>query len=89
VGTEPQQTDADEREARRVARLERRQAEGRQRLPLETPLMRLIATGGIVGLGVAIAAIMGARGAQGWLIGLVVSVVSLVLAALLWSSRRL
>jgi hypothetical protein len=89
VGTEPQQTDADEREARRVARVERRQAEGRQRLPLETPLMRLIATGGIVGLGVAIAAIMGARGAQGWLIGLVVSVVSLVLAALLWSSRRL
>jgi hypothetical protein len=89
VGTEPQQTDADEREARRVARLERRQAEGRRRLPLETPLMRVVATGGIVGLGVAVAAIMGSQDVQGWLIGLVVSVVSLVLAALLWSSRRL
>jgi hypothetical protein len=51
--------------------------------------MRLVATGGIVGLGVAVAAIMGSQDAQGWLIGLVVSVVSLVLAALLWSSRRL
>jgi len=89
VGTEPQQTDAEEREARQAARLERRQTEGRRRLPLETPLMRVIATGGIVGLGVVIAAIMGSQDVQGWLIGLVVSVVSLVLAALLWSSRRL
>ena len=89
MGTEPQQTEAEQREARRTARLERRATHGRDRLPLETPLMRLIATGGIVGLGVAIAAIMGSQDAQGWLIGLVVSVVSLVLAALLWSSRRL
>ena len=35
------------------------------------------------------AAIMGSQGSSAWLIGLVVSTVSLVLAALLWSSRRL
>ena len=51
--------------------------------------MRTIATAGIVAIAVVIAAIMGSQDSQGWLIGLVVSVVSLVLAALLWSSRRL
>ena len=61
----------------------------RKRLPLEAPLMRVVATAGIVGIAVAIAAIMSSQGSQGWLIGLVVSVASLVLAALLWSSRRL
>jgi hypothetical protein len=61
----------------------------RKRLPLEAPLMRIVATAGIVAIGVAIAAIMDSQDSQGWLIGLVVSLVSLVLAALLWSSRRL
>ena len=61
----------------------------RKRLPLEAPLMRGVATAGIVGIAVAIAAIMGSQGSQGWLIGLVVSIASLVLAAVLWSSRRL
>jgi hypothetical protein len=60
----------------------------RKRMPLEAPLMRLVATAGIVGIGVA-AAIMTSQDSQGWLIGLVVSIVSLVLAAVLWSSRRL
>jgi len=32
---------------------------------------------------------MGSQDSSGWLIGLVVSVVSVVLAAILWSSRRL
>ena len=61
----------------------------RQRLPLEAPLMRIVATAGIVAIGVVIAAIMGSQDSQAWLIGLVVSAVSLTLAALLWSSRRL
>jgi hypothetical protein len=88
-----------EREARRHAREEARdpQAERpgvmipnrRKRLPLEGPLMRVVASAGIVGIAVVIAAIMGSQGSQGWLIGLVVSVVSLLLAAVLWSSRRL
>lgn len=62
----------------------------RDRRPLpERLLVRLIATCGIVGIGVAIAAIMHSAGSQGWMIGLVVSAVSVVLAAVLWSSRAL
>jgi len=83
-----------EREARRAERrAERRPGvmipSRRKRLPLEAPLMRVVATAGIVAIAVAIAAIMSSQDSQGWLIGLVVSIVSLVLAALLWSSRRL
>ena len=88
-----------EREARRAARGERRDTpterpgvmipSGRKRLPLEAPFMRVVATGGIVGIGVVIAAIMTSLDAQGWVIGLAVSLVSVVLAAALWSSRRL
>ena len=87
------------REARFKARQERRPPASerppvmipsrRKRLPMEAPLMRLVASGGIVGIAVAIAAIMSSSGSQGWMIGLVTSVVSLVLAAILWSSRRL
>lgn len=55
----------------------------------EAILMRLIATFGIVGIGVAIGAIMTSQHSHGWLIGLVVAAVSVVLAAVLWSSRRL
>jgi hypothetical protein len=88
-----------EREARRVARSEQRagaeQRPGvmiptrRKRLPLEAPLMRVVATAGIVGIGVVIAAIMTSQDSKGWLIGFVVSIVSVALAAVLWSSRRL
>lgn len=88
-----------EGEARRTARDERREAPAerpgvmiprrRKRLPLEAPLMRVVATAGIVGIGVVIAAVMTSEDSKGWLIGLVVSIVSLVLAAVLWSSRRL
>jgi hypothetical protein len=83
---------ADGRDARRAKRRERPGVmipSRRKRLPLEAPLMRLVATAGIVAIGVAVAAIMGSQDSQGWLIGLVVSIVSLLLAALLWSSRRL
>jgi hypothetical protein len=62
---------------------------GRVRSGAERTFVRVIATGGIVGIGVAIAAIMASSNSQGWLIGLVVSAVSVVLAALLWSSRVL
>ena len=88
-----------EREARRAARSEQRaeaaQRPGvmipsrRKRLPLEAPLMRLVATAGIIGIGVVIAAIMASQDSSGWLIGLVVSIVSVALAAILWSSQRL
>jgi hypothetical protein len=90
---------AAERQARRKAREQRRDETGgqpavmipsrRERLPLEAPLMRVVATAGIVGIAVLVAAVMGSQDSAGWLIGLVASLVSLVLAAVLWSSRRL
>ena len=60
-----------------------------KRSAFESVFMRLIATAGIVGIGVAVAAIMTSSDAQGWIIGLVVSLLSVVMAAVLWSSRRL
>jgi hypothetical protein len=61
----------------------------RRRSAPERLFVRLIATGGIIGIGVAIGAIMTSSHSQGWLIGVVVSVVSVLLAAILWSSRQL
>jgi hypothetical protein len=60
----------------------------RRSLP-ERLLVRLVATCGIVGIGVAIAAIMVSSNSKGWIVGLVVSVVSVILAAILWSARTL
>jgi hypothetical protein len=61
----------------------------RRRTGIERLLVRIIATCGIVGIGVAIAAIMVSSKSQGWVVGLVVSIVSVVLAGVLWSSRQL
>ena len=98
-GTPPKSDPGAEREARRQERDSRRGPSAkrpgvmipnrRKRLPLEAPLMRAVASAGIVGIAVAIAAIMGSQDSAAWLIGLVVSTTSLVLAAVLWSSRRL
>src|ERR1700685_1493770 len=60
-----------------------------ERPAAERLLMRIIATIGIIAIGVAIAAIMRSQNSQGWLIGLVVGIESVVLAAVLWSSRRM
>ena len=61
----------------------------RRRSGFERLLMRLVATAGIIGIGVAIAAILASSKTQGWIIGLVVAVLSVILSALLWSSRQL
>jgi hypothetical protein len=61
----------------------------RRRSGLERLVVRVIATGGVVGIGVAIAAILAASKVQGWIIGLVVAIVSVLLSAVLWSSRQL
>jgi hypothetical protein len=61
----------------------------RRRLGLERLVVRVIATGGVIGIGVAIGAILAASKVQGWIIGLVVAIVSVVLSAVLWSSRQL
>ena len=61
----------------------------RRRSRLERLIVRLVATCGVIGIGVAIAAIMVSSKSQGWVVGLVVSIVTVILSALLWSSRML
>jgi hypothetical protein len=61
----------------------------RRRLKAESVLMRFVATGGIVGLGVLLGAILVSQDVQGWIVGLVVALVSVILSAILWSSRQL
>jgi hypothetical protein len=62
---------------------------GRRRYGVERVFMRVIATGGIIAIGVAIAAILASSNVQGWIIGLVVACISVVLSAVLWSSRQI
>ena len=54
---------------------------------VERLFVRVIATGGIIGIGVALGAILAGNKVQGWIVGLVVAVVSLVLAGALRSAR--
>jgi hypothetical protein len=56
---------------------------------LESALVRVIATCGVVAIGVAIGAILISQSVAGWITGLVVSLVSVILSAILWSSQRL
>ena len=62
---------------------------GGSRRGIESVFVRLVATSGIVGICVALAAIIGTQDVAFWIIGLAVSLVSVVLAAILWSSRTL
>ncbi len=55
----------------------------------ESALVRVVATGGIVGIGTALGAILGAFDVDAWAIALVASLLSVVLAAVLWRSRVL
>ena len=61
----------------------------RRRTGVERGAMRAVATGGIVGIGVALGSVLVGQDVAGWIVGLAVSVVSIILAALLWSSRQL
>jgi hypothetical protein len=51
--------------------------------------MRVLATGGIIGLATALGAVLVSQSVAGWIVGLVVGLTSVILAALLWSSRQL
>jgi protein-S-isoprenylcysteine O-methyltransferase Ste14 len=59
------------------------------RASAESILVRCIATAGVVGVGTALGAILVSANVAGWIIGLAVSLVSVILVALLWRSRRL
>ncbi len=63
--------------------------ERRERPPLESAFVRVVATCGVVGIGVALGAILASQHVAGWIIGLVVSLVSVIISAVLWSSRRM
>ena len=61
----------------------------RRRTGIERGFMRLVATGGIIGVAVILGAVLVGQDVAGWIVGLVVGLVSVILAALLWSSRQL
>jgi hypothetical protein len=87
---DPRETRFREREVRRRERPQGMvPGRERRRMGLERGVMRAISTGGIVGIGVLLGAVLVGQGVAGWIVGLVVSVVSILLAALLWSSRQL
>jgi hypothetical protein len=85
------------REARRLERESRRgqRPQGmvpgreRRRTKVERGAMRLVATGGIIGIAVVLGAVLVGQDVAGWIVGLVVGLTTVILAALLWSSRQL
>ena len=56
---------------------------------VERASMRVLATGGIIGIDVILGAVLVSQDVAGWIVGLVVGLTSVILAALLWSSRQL
>src|SRR5687768_12800675 len=61
----------------------------RRRTKIERGSMRVLATGGIIGLATALGAVLVSQDVAGWIVGLAVGLTSVVLAAILWSSRQL
>lgn len=61
----------------------------RRRTGIERSFMRLVATGGIVGIAVLLGAVLTSQDVAGWIVGLVIGLASVILAALLWSARQL
>jgi hypothetical protein len=59
------------------------------RPPLESAFVRVVATGGVIGIGVALGAILTSQHVAGWITGLTVATVSVLISAVLWSSRGL
>ncbi len=57
---------------------------GRARDRAESAVVRIIATCGGVGIVTAVAAILGSQDVSAWLIGLISSLLTLLLVALLW-----
>jgi hypothetical protein len=85
------------REARRRERESRRRerpqgmvpGRERRRSKVERGAMRVVATGGIIGIAVVLGAVLVGQDIAGWIVGLAVGLTSVILAALLWSSRQL
>ena len=60
-----------------------------RRTKVERASMRVLATGGIIGIDAILGAVLVGQDVAGWIVGLVVGLTSVILAALLWSSRQL
>ena len=54
---------------------------------LGSAISRVVVTGGIIGIGTGAAAIMGSQDVDHWIVGIVVSGLSVLLAAIVWRSR--
>jgi hypothetical protein len=54
----------------------------------QSSFSRFVATGGIIGIGTGIAAILGSQDVQAWIIGIIVAGVSVLLVAIVWSAER-
>jgi hypothetical protein len=61
----------------------------RRRSVVERGFVRIIATGGIVGITTILGAVLVSQDVAGWIVGLAVGLTAVILAALLWSSRQL
>jgi hypothetical protein len=61
--------------------------EHRRTRAVERVTVRVAMTLGVIGIGTALAAILGTQEVDAWIVGLVVSTVSVVLAAVLWTRR--
>lgn len=61
--------------------------EHRRTRAVERFTVRVAMTLGIIGIGTALAAILGTQAVDAWIVGLVVSTVSVVLAGVLWTRR--
>jgi hypothetical protein len=91
---EPELTTREARQSEREARRSERPqgmvpGRERRRTKLERGAMRLIATGGIIGIAVVLGAVLVGQDVAGWIVGLVIGLTTVILAALLWSSRQL
>ena len=61
----------------------------RRRTKVERGAVRLVATSGIIGIAVALGGVLVGQDVAGWIVGLVIGLTTVILAALLWSSRQL
>lgn len=61
----------------------------RRRSVIERGFVRVIATGGIIGIATILGAALVSQDVAGWIVGLAVGLTSVTLAAVLWSSRQL
>ena len=61
----------------------------RRRTVVERGFVRIVATSGVIGIATILGAVLVSQDVAGWIVGLAVGLTSVILAALLWSSRQL